>query len=65
MSANPNNFNYWLRGGTVLPPYVRASAQNTNNAQYFDRAGTVVFSAMIQIPVTGNTAGILPVLGLY
>jgi len=65
MAADPNKLNYWIRGGTVLPPYVRATAQNTNNAQYFDRGGTVMFPAIIQIPVTGSTAGILPVLGLY
>ena len=65
MAANPNNVNYVLGGGTVLPRWVLGSVtEGTGAVDYFERGGTIVFQAAIQ-PVVTSTAGIIPVLGLY
>ena len=53
-ASDPNTVAYFVRAGTVLPPYVRASARHTNTGAYFMRGGTVMFPAMIQVPNSGN-----------
>lgn len=48
MAANPNNFNYWLRNGSVLPPYTLGNVAGTARFDYFERNGTIMFPAAIQ-----------------
>ena len=54
---NPNTLNYWLRNGTVLPPYALGKVSGTADMDYWDRDGTVLFPAAIQAPVV---SAILP-----
>ena len=50
MTANPNTLNYWLRDGTVLPPYMLGSVSGTADLDYWVRDGTILFPAATQNP---------------
>ena len=47
MAANPNNLNYFLRGGSVLPTYAMGNVDGTANMKYWRQGGGVAFQAAI------------------
>ena len=47
-APDSDTLNYWLRGGTVLPPYERGNVKGTANMNYWSRGGSVMFPAAIQ-----------------
>jgi len=52
VAANPNNVNYFLRGGTVWPQYVLGSVAGTADTDYWIRDGVIQFPADIQPSTT-------------
>lgn len=48
MPANPNNEGYWVRSGTILPPFALGKVAGTAKFGYWARNGAMMFPAAIQ-----------------